>query len=69
MKTKKLNKKLVLNKQSVAILRAPQLHEIQGGVSFSCVPEDCRTITCRITCIIACSAAPSLCGIYTECCM
>ena len=61
MKTKKFNKKLVLNKQTVADLRSGAMEAVRGGVITG--RTDCRT-----ECVTDCIACPSMiqsCYCYT----
>ncbi len=70
MKAKKFNKKLSLNKKTVANLNNGQMNDVLGGVhkttttapfcQFSCV-DTCR-ITCDCTETCTCSECGTICG-------
>ena len=60
MKIKKLHKKLVLNKKTVANLAKSDLDDVKGGYTYSCLPQTCdyvctytkNTWCTRLTCYV-----------------
>ncbi len=66
MKTKRLHKKLILNKTTISDLHLSEMNRVNGGIKtgYSCPPKGCDTdLTCEITvCGLECPTK-----VYTEC--
>lgn len=66
MKTKKINKKLVLSKQTIVNLRNGEMNELKGGSETSCFIQTCCGTTCDtgdpcIQCMSVWPQVPSIC--------
>lgn len=58
MKTKKFDKKLLLNKKTIADLDSSEMIDLRGGITGSrCVADTCW-IVCDLTDEIYCPSAP-----------
>jgi hypothetical protein len=71
MKAKNINKKLFLNKKTVADLNGSQMEHLKGGIDKP--PEPCRDTYANsgchtgLTCATVCSC-PSACSLGGNCC-
>ena len=83
MKQKKFNKKLSLNKKTIANLNNGEKRHVYGGketVANKCLDSNycivfdsnetctCDTCTCDATCPASCETCPSACSLGGACC-
>jgi len=68
MKTKKFNQKLTLSKVTVSHLTTPQMTQLAGGATFTCVENTCDpTYTCNDITWDCVSDRRTVCDFRTDC--
>ena len=66
MKKIKLNKKLQLNKETIAKLNNDQMNGVKGGASETCV-TNCGTCATYCGTCVTCAGCETITACYTQC--